>query len=88
MDVREDVMAIVQDLPEPKLEAAKRYLESLREECEQEETQPASRKPVEGPRYRIVPLPYEALDALMGILDSPDLAGDALADTEALYDEV
>jgi hypothetical protein len=75
MAVRDDVLRMVQKLPDDKIEDLKRYIEELG-------------RAEEGPRYEIVPLPYEALDALIGILDSPDLAGDALADSEAIYDEV
>ena len=99
MAVIDDVRRLVEELSEEELRVAKRYLKCLHEGdvlLEREQAPQESGKECadvterkKGPwLYPTVPLPASALDALIGILDSEDLRGDALADSEAIYDEV
>ena len=103
MAVIDDVRRLVEELSEEELRAAKRYLECLhegralleREQAPQESgpsqqsggEREAAPEPKKGPwLYPTVPLPASVFLGLIGLIDAP-IGGDALADTEALYDE-
>jgi hypothetical protein len=82
------ILSLLNDLPEESQTVVEQFVRFLREQArqgqpvvvisEQEEHHPY--------HYPTVPLPPATLDGLVGIM--PPVGGDALADTEALYDEV
>jgi hypothetical protein len=88
---REEVLELVRQLPEETLGAAKVDLEGiLHMHATYEEGKREGRivNVKWGPwGYALVSVSPKSLLALSGILDSPDLAGDALEDSEALYDD-
>lgn len=84
---RSHIAALLDDLPPDSLRVVEQFVEFLHVQARQ------GRPVVSAPnlqylpyRYPTVPLPASSLDSLIGIM--PPVGGDALADTEALYDEV
>ncbi len=81
------ILALLGDLPSESLTVVEQFVRFLREQART--ARPVVITPTEEPppfRYPTVPLPPSVLDGLVGIM--PPVGGDALADTEALYDEV
>ena len=84
-NVQRHILALLQDLPPESLTLVKQFVQFLREQARR--GQPVVVRE-ERARYMYpnVPVPASSLDGLVGIM--PEVEGDALADTEALYDEV
>jgi len=90
MAVRDDVVRMVDELSDDALERVKRYMEELRETTpEQRPGSDETSDIVETIRspggYEIVLIRPSVFLRLRDIM--PDVGGDALADSEALYDE-
>lgn len=93
---KEELHRLVDGLPETEVVPAARFLEYLSERRatrlaeQQGSVAPTESAVHEGKvpyRYPTVPVPWEHLMGLVGLL--PEVpGGDALEDTEALYDEV
>ncbi len=85
---QERILALLDELPSESLVTVEHFVQFLREQARQgQPVAVASEKKDRHPyRYPTVPVPASSLDNLVGIM-SP-VGGDALADTEALYDEV
>ena len=85
---RNRIIALLEDLPPESLALVERFIQFLRDQAQR--GQPVGSGPVREKRppyvYPTVPLSASVLDGLIGIM--PPVEGDALADTEALYDEV
>jgi len=85
---RNRIIALLEDLPPESLALVERFIQILRDQARR--GQPVGSVPVRDKRppyvYPTVPLSASVLDGLIGIM--PPVEGDALADTEALYDEV
>lgn len=79
---RHTIKALIDELPAESLPTVETFIRFV--QAQQAEATPAaeSRPPW---RYPTVPVPAESLDRLVGIM--PDVEGDALRDTEAVYDE-
>jgi hypothetical protein len=76
---------LLSDLPPDSLSAVEQFVQLVREQAQHGQT---LRAVAERPAYLYptVLLPADSLDALIGV--APAVGGDALADTEALYDGV
>ena len=82
---REHLNALLADLPPESLPVAEQFLQFLQQQARR--GQPVKLAEERTPYlYPTVALPASSLDAWIGI--APAVGGDALADTEALYDEV
>ena len=85
---RSRIVALLEDLPPESLTLVERFVQFLRDQARR--GQPVESVPVREKRppyiYPTVPLSASVLDGLIGIM--PPVEGDALTDTEALYDEV
>lgn len=81
--IQKHILALLADLPSDKLVFVEQFVEFLRQQpppvplAVQEERAPYL--------YPTVPVPASHLDGLVGIM--PPVGGDALTDSEALYDE-
>ncbi len=84
-EVRDAIVATLDELPPASLEVVRQFVAFLREQSRQGRPVVAAPKKDVPYRYPTVPVPASSLDAFTGIL--PPVGGDALADTEALYDE-
>lgn len=84
--VREHILSLLDDLPPESLNVVNQFVQFLYEQARQGRSV-VTKSSGESPPflYPSVPLPASALDGLVGIM--PSVGGDALADTEALYDE-
>ena len=86
--VQDRIRTLLDELPPESLTAVELFVQFLREQARR--GQPvviASECKDRYPKhYPTVPVPASSLDGLVGIMSS--VGGDALADTEALYDEV
>ena len=84
--VRDHILSLLDDLPPESLNVVNQFVQFLYEQARQGRPI-VSNSSGESPPflYPSVPLPASALDGLVGIM--PPVGGDALADTEALYDE-
>lgn len=82
------IFSLLNDLPPENLTIIERFVQFLREQARRDQPIAAVFEQKERPPYLYptVPLPASVLDGLIGIM--PPVEGDALADTEALYDEV
>lgn len=84
------IVSLLDGLPPESLSLVERFVQFLREQARRGEPVVIASTSVREERppyvYPTVPLPASALDGLIGIM--PPVGGDALADTEALYDEV
>lgn len=79
-ETRERIIALVQSLPAESLPIVEAFVRFVQAQQVATLTQPATPW-----RYPTVAAPTAVLDRLTGLLS--DVEGDALADTEALYDE-
>ena len=82
------ILSLLDDLPEESLSVVEQFVQFLREQAQQGRSVVVTSENEEHPPYLYptVPLPPSSLDGLVGIM--PRVGGDALADTESLYDEV
>jgi len=82
------ILSLLNDLSPENLTVVERFVQFLREQVQRDQPIVAVSEKEERPPYLYptVPLPASVLDGLIGIM--PPVEGDALADTEALYDEV
>jgi hypothetical protein len=81
---RQDILILLDQLPPDSLPMVETFIRFMQTQPEQ-----AKPKPLQTSTpwlYPTVPVPAANLDRLVGIM--PDIEGDALADTEMLYDEV
>lgn len=79
-ETRKRIIALVQSLPAESLPIVEAFIRFVQAQQVAALTQPAMPW-----RYPTVAAPTAVLDRLTGLLS--DVEGDALADTEALYDE-
>jgi hypothetical protein len=86
--VRNRILSLLNDLSPESLIVVERFVQFLREQARRDRPVVAVSEKKERPPYLYptVPLSASVLDGLIGIM--PPVEGDALADTEALYDEV
>ncbi len=84
---RQSILDLLDELPPESLTVVETFVRFLREQAQQGKLVVAAPDQAELPRFRYptVPVPPSSLDGLIGIM--PAVGGDALADTEALYDE-
>jgi len=82
------IVALLDGLPPESLTLVERFVQFLRDQARRGQPVVSASVREERPPYiyPTVPLPASALDGLVGVM--PPVEGDALADTEALYDEV
>ncbi|MBU0702484.1 MAG: hypothetical protein KKC18_01280 [Chloroflexi bacterium] len=82
------ILSLLDDLPPESLNLVERFVQFLQEQVRLGKPVVVASEQEERPSYRYptVPLPPSALDGLIGIM--PPVGGNALADTESLYDEV
>lgn len=90
---KQKIAELLDDLPVKSLSVVEQFVLFLHEQTRQgqavvtaPDTSVASDEVSLPFRYPTVPLPPSVLDGLVGIM--PPVGGDALADTEALYDTV
>lgn len=85
--IQNRIVSLLGELPPESLTIVERFVQFLREQDRRGQPVASVSEPEDRPYlYPTVPLPASALDGLVGIM--PPVEGDALADTEALYDEV
>ena len=86
--VRNRILSLLNDLSPENLTVVERFVQFLREQVQRDQPIMVVSEKEERPPYLYptVPLSASVLDGLIGIM--PPVEGDALADTEALYDEV
>ena len=86
--VKERILPLLEELPPESLAVVERFVAFLHEQARQGQAVAVVPKVEARPPYRYptIPLPASVLTGLIGIM--PPVDGDALADTEALYDEV
>jgi hypothetical protein len=84
---RQTILDLLDELPPESLTRVEVLIRSIRDQVQREKSGIAA-PDLELPcfLYPTVPVPASSLDGLVGIM--PPVGGDALADTEALYDEV
>lgn len=86
-ETKQKIFKLLDDLPPASLTVVEQFVEFIHDQARQ--GQPvviaADREPAPY-RYPTVTVPPAVLDRLVGLL--PPVGGDALADTEALYDGV
>lgn len=84
----ERLLDLLEDLPPESLAAVEHFVKFLHAEAKQgRAVETVAAHQGKAPfRYPTVPVPASCLDGLVGIM--PPVDGDALVDTEALYDEV
>jgi len=85
---RDRIVSLLGDLPAESLNVVEQFVRFLRQQAQRRQlvvttSAEEERLPY---AYPTIPLPASVLDGLIGIM--PPAGGDALADTEALYDEV
>jgi len=87
-EVKQRIVNVLDRLPGESLTVVDQFVRFLENQAQQGRPVVAAAEALEKPRFRYptVPLPPSSLDNLIGIM--PPVGGDALADTEALYDEV
>lgn len=81
------ILTLLDGLPPESLAVVERFVQFLHEQARHGQPVVAISEQEETPvyHYPTVPLPASILDGLVGVM--PPVGGDALADTEALYDE-
>ena len=83
------IVALLEDLPPERLTLVERFVQFLRDQARR--GQPVGNVPLREKRppyvYPTVPVPPSSLDGWLDLVQE-GYEGDALADTEALYDEV
>jgi hypothetical protein len=87
-EVSNHILSLLDELPPESLNVVEQFVRFLHEQARQGRTVTTISEENERPPYLYpsVPVPASSLDGLVGIM--PPVGGDALADTEALYDEV
>ena len=82
---KQKIYDLLDNLPPEGLEVVAEFVRSLREQVKTAQTaEDAAVDPPAPFRYPTVSLPLASLSGLVGIM--PPVGGDALAETEALYD--
>jgi hypothetical protein len=86
---RQSILDLLDELPPESLTVVEALVRFLRDQARQGQPVIAAPDASGQPRFRYptVPVPASSLDKWLDLL-SQGYAGDALADTEALYDEV
>ena len=82
----EHLLTLLDDLPPASLALVERFVEFLHEHAQRGQPVVMLSEQEEKPPYLYPTVTVPTLDGLIGIM--PPVGGDALADTEALYDEV
>ncbi len=84
---KQTILTLLDKLPPESLATVETFVRFVYDQAQQ--GQPVVTAPVETPRFRYptVPVPASSLDSWLDLLPE-GYDGDALADTEALYDEV
>ncbi len=84
---RQSILDLLDELPSESLTMVETFVRFMRDQAQRGKPVIVAPDPAEQPRlrYPTVPVPASSLDGLVGIM--PPVGGDALADTEALYDE-
>jgi len=83
------ILSLLNELPPESLALVERFVQFLREQAQRGQPVVVASEQEERPLYiyPTVPVPPSSLDKWMNLLPE-GYEGDALADTEALYDEV
>ncbi|RMF30853.1 MAG: hypothetical protein D6759_11125 [Chloroflexi bacterium] len=83
----ERLLSMLDELPPASQAVVERFVEFLHEQARRGRPVVVTPEGEEKPPYLYptVPVPASSLDGLIGVM--PPVGGDALADTEALYDE-
>ena len=86
---RQSILDLLDELPPESLTVVETFVRFLREQAQQGKPVATAPTPTELPRfhYPTVSVPASSLDKWMDLVPQ-GYEGDALADTEALYDEV
>ena len=87
-EIQSHMLSLLDELPPESLTVVEQFVRFLHEQARRGRTVTTVSEENERPPYLYptVPVPASSLDGLVGIM--PPVGGDALADTEALYDEV
>lgn len=87
-EARSRIVSLLADLPPEAVKVVEQFVAFLHEQAQEGQFVTLAPEQKEQPPYRYPTqsLPASALDDLIGIM--PPVGGDALADTEALYDGV
>jgi hypothetical protein len=85
---RQAILDLLDELPPESLTVVETFIRFIRDQTQRGKPVIVAPDLAELPpfRYPTVAVPASSLDGLVGIM--PPVGGDALADTEALYDEV
>ena len=81
------ILALLNDLPPESLTVVEQFVQFLREQARRGQPVVSVREERPPYHYPTVPVPASSLDGWLDLV-SEGYEGDALADTEALYDEV
>ncbi len=83
----EEILALLKELPPESLTVVEEFVRFLQEQSREGRTVTLGSKQTSQPPYLYptVSLPATALDSLIGIM--PPVGGDALSDSESLYDK-
>lgn len=88
-EIQNRILPLLEDLPPESLSVVEQFVTFLREQARRGrivEVVPQEKEKSPPYLYPTVTVPASSLDGLIGIM--PPVGGDALADTEALYNEV
>ncbi len=82
------IFVLIQELPPESLPVVEQFVRFLNEQAQNGQPVVTKEEKEERPPYKYptIPVPAAAIEGLIGIM--PSVGGDALADTEALYDDV
>jgi hypothetical protein len=84
---KQTIVDLLDELPPESLATVETFIRFVHTQAHQGRPVVTTAEPVSRFRYPTVPVPPSSLDAWMNLLPT-GYDGDALADTEALYDEV
>ena len=86
LETKQKINKLLDDLPEASLTVVEQFVEFVYDQAQhgQPIVVAAHHEPTSY-RYPTVPVPPSVVDRLAGLM--PPVGGDALADTEAIYDE-
>ena len=87
LTTKQKITKLLDDLPAASLTVVEQFVEFVHDQAQQGQPVVVAADYEPRPyRYPTVPVPPAVLDGLVGLM--PPVGGDALADTEAIYDEV
>jgi hypothetical protein len=83
---KQTIVDLLDELPPESLATVEAFIRFVHTQAHQGQSAETTAEPARRFRYPTVPVPASSLDAWMNLLPT-GYDGDALADTEALYDE-